>query len=101
MHTQEVEITKSDRRWSMHTMQQWKGASHPSHTYSPANTLAWSIFHAVDWAASNDTKIIRLDVNGKPCPRDKIEKAIKKHARGYKSAYRRRLLAVCVRGGTK
>ena len=83
MNTQEVEITKSARGWSIHTTQQWENATHPVHDYSgTGSSLAWAIYITVDWAARNRTRIVSFTVHGEPYPREKILAAIKKASKG-------------------
>ena len=82
MHTQEVEITKSPRGWSVHTATQWENAPHPAHTYSGTHSLAWAIGKAANRAARNNTRITSLTVHGEEYPREKILAAIKKASKG-------------------
>jgi len=82
IHTKEVEITKSARGWSVHTIQHWKDRPNPAHTHSGAHSLTWAIYEAANWAGNNNTAIVRLTVKGEAYPRVKIEAAVKKHASG-------------------
>jgi len=76
MNTQEVEITKSRRGWSVHTTQHWEGWPNPAITHSGVSSLAWAIYTAADWASENNTKITVLTVKGKAYPKAKAIAAI-------------------------
>ena len=82
LHTREVHITKSERGWSILTIQHW--ADFPAaQTTSSEKTLYWAIYKAVSWAANRyDTKVTVLTVNGQPYPRDKAVAAIQKATEG-------------------
>jgi len=78
MRKLEVEITKARHDWSVHSIMYWGNGFQPAHTYSPAPTLYWAIYEQASWCADNRTKLTRLDVKGKPYPRDKAEAAIRR-----------------------
>ena len=81
MHTKTIEIAKSERGWLVHTTQHW--ADFPAaHTSKGATTLAQAIWGPVYHASQNDTRIVKLTVNGLPYPRDKAEAAIRKYTTG-------------------
>ena len=82
MNTQEVEITRSRKGWSIHTIQHWQGWPNPTYTNKGESTLAWAVYTQYHWASQNDTQIIKITVDGLPLSRDKAEAAIRKVTAG-------------------
>ena len=85
MHTKEIEITKSSRGWSVHTIQHWDDWPNPVSTHSGASTLAWAIYKAVSRASETNTQVVKLTVKGEPYPREKVEASIRKSCAGMLS----------------
>lgn len=82
-HTQEIEITKNRRGWGVHTIQHWHGWPNPAHSHGPAHSLAWAVYKAASWAATNRVRITSIMVKGKSYPRAKAEACIRKAASGH------------------
>jgi len=81
-HTQQANIRKNPRGWSIETIQHWADFG-DAKTYQGCTRLGWAIFLVANWCARNDTALISLTVNGEPYPQDKAEAAIRRFGIDY------------------